>query len=300
MAEKIKNIDLFGNEIITDVLLRDKFIEPPFSVLDTKSGSWQNRKRDWKAIGMKSEVGRKEDMTFTGAAKSFDYYRQKEGKVKESKEQGTSIFDPALCEVMYHWFCEHGGEILDPFAGGSCRGIVAHYLGFKYTGIDIRQEQVDSNREQAHDILEVNNQPQWYCGDSNEVLNEFTKQFNFVFSCPPYADLEVYSDLPGDISNMKYKDFITAYESIIKKSCALLQSGCYACFVVGEVRDKDGNFYGFVPDTIRAFEKCGMRFYNEAILLNPVASASMRADKQFSAAEKLVKIHQNVLIFKKP
>ena len=42
---KKENFDLFGNPIIEDVLLRDKFIEPPFSVLDTKSGSWQNRKK---------------------------------------------------------------------------------------------------------------------------------------------------------------------------------------------------------------------------------------------------------------
>tara|TARA_R110002012_G_C11526856_1_gene600079 strand:- start:76 stop:972 length:897 start_codon:yes stop_codon:yes gene_type:complete len=293
------NKDLFGNEIVTNPLLRDKFIEPPFSILDTKSGNWQKRKRQWKTIGLKSEVGREEDMTFKGAVKSFDYYRQKEGKVKESKEQGTSIFDPALCEVLYYWFCKDGGDILDPFAGGSVRGIVANYLGYNYTGIDIRQEQIDSNRDQAIDILEVNNQPQWYVGDSNEVLNGINKKFDFVFSCPPYADLEVYSDLDGDISNMDYENFMKAYEEIINKSCKLLKNDGYACFVVGEVRDKKGNYIGFVPDTINAFKKAGMRFYNEGILLNPVASASMRADRQFSAGKKLVKIHQNILIFRK-
>ena len=56
------NRDLFGNEIIEDVLLRDKFIEPPFSVLDTKQANWQNRKRNWNRIGLKSEVGRSLNM----------------------------------------------------------------------------------------------------------------------------------------------------------------------------------------------------------------------------------------------
>jgi hypothetical protein len=37
--------DLFGNEIIKDVLLRDKFIEPPFSVLDARTPKWQSRRR---------------------------------------------------------------------------------------------------------------------------------------------------------------------------------------------------------------------------------------------------------------
>jgi DNA modification methylase len=283
-------VDLFGNEIVKDVLLRDKFMEPPFSVLDTRQGSWQNRKRQWKQKGLQSEVGRDVQYKY-----GFDK------KIMDDKRldiERVSIFDPALTEVLYHWFCDNGGEILDPFAGGSVRGIVANYLGYKYSGIDIRQEQVDSNREQAMDILPIENQPQWYVGDSNEVLNGFDKKFDFVFSCPPYADLEVYSDLPGDISNKPYKQFLELYESIIEKSCKLLKNGCYACFVVGEVRDKNGYYIGFVPDTIRAFEKCGMKFYNEAILLNAIASASMRANGNMKS-QKLVKVHQNILVFKK-
>ena len=294
----MKNKDLFGDEIITNPLLRDKFIEPPFSILDTKSGNWQRRKREWKSIGMKSEVGR-DAKTFNMESWLKTNETQRKDAFKTKSFSDTSIFDPALCEILYHWFCLDGTEILDPFAGGSVRGIVANYLGFKYTGIDIRQEQIDSNREQGLDILDVNNQPNWYVGDSNEVLNGFTKEFDFVFSCPPYADLEVYSDLEGDISNMPYNNFMKAYEEIIAKSCNLLKSGGYACFVVGEVRDKKGNYIGFVPDTINAFKKCGMEFYNEGILLNPVGTASMRANGNMKT-QKLVKIHQNILIFKKP
>jgi len=279
--------DLFGNEIIEDVLLRDLFIEPPFSVLDAKSGNWQNRKRKWMQIGMKSEVGRKENMLKMSKAASLG-------------EKDTSIFDPALTELLYKWFVPENGAILDPFAGGSVRGIVANYLGYKYTGVDIRQEQIDSNREQGLEILDVTNQPNWYVGDSNEVLTDFNNKFDFVFSCPPYADLEVYSDLKGDISNMPYEKFMKVYEEIIAKSCGMLKSGCYACFVVGEVRNKKGNYIGFVPDTIKAFEKAGVNYYNEGILLNAIGTASLRANRIFGSGKKLVKVHQNVLIFKKP
>jgi len=217
---------------------------------------------------------------------------------KKNSTEYVSIFDPALCEVLYHWFVPDNGTILDPFAGGSVRGIVANYLGYKYTGIDIRQEQIESNRNQGVDILDIDNQPNWYVGDSDKVLNGFNTKFDFVFSCPPYANLEVYSDIEGDISNMNYEDFMRSYESIIKKSCDLLKDDGYACFVVGEVRDKNGNYIGFVPDTINAFRKCGMKFYNEAILLNQIASASMRANGNMKS-KKLVKVHQNILIFKK-
>lgn len=282
-------LDLFGNTIIKDELLRDKFIEPPFSILDTKSGNWQRRKRQWVSKGIKSEVGRDSVVINMGTK-----------NVEKNSTDYVSIFDPALCEVLYHWFCPENGNILDPFAGGSVRGIVANYLKFNYYGIDIRQEQIDSNREQALNILPIENQPNYYVGDSNKILDEkFNLEFDLVFSCPPYADLEVYSDLEGDISNKPYNEFLELYESIIKKSCDKLKSGGYACFVVGEVRDKKGNYYGFVPDTIQAFKKCGMNFYNEAILLNAIASASMRANGNMKS-QKLVKVHQNILIFKKP
>lgn len=281
--------DLFGEPIEKKNELKEMFGENPFSILDTKSGLWQARKRNWIKLGIKSEIGRD--------AKTYHIqdWASDKGRTMPSD---TSIFDPVLCELMYKWFCPSGGAILDPFAGGSVRGIVANYLGFHYTGIDIRQEQVDSNREQALDILEVNNQPQWYVGDSNKVLDDMNVDFDLVFSCPPYADLEVYSDLEGDISNMKYDDFLKAYESIIKKSCERLKKGGFAIFVVGEVRDKNGNYYGFVPDTYNCFKKAGLHLYNEAILATSLASAALRASGNMKS-KKLVKVHQNILIFKK-
>ena len=278
-------VNLVGELETKDPLLRDKFIEPPFSILDTKSGSWQRRTTLWKCVGMGSEVGRGAVVLGLSA------------KAAE-REDYVSIFYPALCEVLYHWFCPEGGTILDPFAVGQRRGIVANYLGYKYTAIDIRKEQIESNIEQGLDILGEDNLPEWIVGDSNEALDGLFEEYDFLFSCPPYADLEVYSDLEGDISNMNYNTFLEAYESIIDKSAKLLKPGGYACFVVGEVRDKKGNYIGFVPDTIKAFEKSGLRYYNEAILLNAIASASLRANHNMKN-KKLVKVHQNVLIFKK-
>src|ERR1700760_2469310 len=100
--------NLFGEIIEKDFLLRDKYKEPPFSVLDTKGGDWQKRKRAWKKIGIKSEVGRDSGL-WKGTNSSFA--NEKFGK----KEMGDeSIFDPVLAEILYHWFCPELGTILDP------------------------------------------------------------------------------------------------------------------------------------------------------------------------------------------
>ena len=55
---------------------------------------------------------------------------------------------------------------------------------------------------------------------------------------------------------------------------------------------------GFVPDTIRCFQESKMGFYNEAILATSLASAPLRAEGNMKT-KKLVKVHQNILIFKK-
>jgi hypothetical protein len=38
--------------------LADRFLVPPFSVLDARQGYWQERKRAWLALGIRSELGR--------------------------------------------------------------------------------------------------------------------------------------------------------------------------------------------------------------------------------------------------
>lgn len=285
-------VDLFGNVVEENLILAEKYLEPPFSILDAKSQRWQERKRIWKNLGIKSEVGRE--------AVTYHLKDWADNNNRNKMPSDTSIFDPVVCELMYKWFCAENGFILDPFAGGGgVRGIVANYLGYKYTGIDIRQEQVDANKEQAKDILPENNQPRWIVGDSEKVLDTIKEEFDLVFSCPPYFNLEVYSDLDGDISNLKdYNNFLYHYKNIINKSCEKLKKGGFACFVVGEIRDKKGNYVGFVPDTIRCFQESKMGFYNEAILATSLASAPLRAEGNMKT-KKLVKVHQNILIFKK-
>ncbi len=47
---------------IPPVSLADRFGVPPFSVLDARQGYWQARKRQWLKLGIKSELGRGENV----------------------------------------------------------------------------------------------------------------------------------------------------------------------------------------------------------------------------------------------
>lgn len=264
---------------------------PPFSVFDTRQGYWQDRKKKWRDYLGDTTRGRDTNLMntqtlFEGAKTGCERYTQ-----------STSEFDPVLCEIILSWFCPVGGSVFDPFAGGSVRGVISELTGHRYTGIDIRQEQIDENEKEVGG-LGVN--PTWICGDSIEA-DKIVKQsgFDLIMSCPPYGDLEVYSDLPGDISNKEYSDFLKAYREIVKVAVGKLADDRFAVFVVGDIRDKKGLYRGFVKDTICAFEDCGAHLYNEIILIEQSGTAAMRVNGQFSKARKVVKTHQNVLVFYK-
>jgi len=287
--------------------LAERFMVPPFTVLNAREGWWQDRKRAWLALGIKSEIGRAENLlNFSDSARASGRKRRAasafdtEGNIA-GEWGGTSIFDPVLCEVAYRWFCPPGGLVVDPFAGGSVRGVVAHNLGLRYHGCDLSKDQVEANREQARLMCGTGQaRPTWTVGDARE-LEPGSAPADFVFSCPPYADLERYSDNPADLSAMNYPDFLTAYRDIVAKWTAALKPNRFACFVVGEVRatEKDGRglYRNLIGETVRAFRDAGLGFYNEAILVTAVGSLPMRVVGHFKATRKLGKTHQNVLVF---
>jgi DNA modification methylase len=469
---------LFGTDLFGEVVkpkangpVAERFTLPPFTILDARTGEWQKRKRAWSALGIRGEIGRSASCIHMvtdgsqGTTKDADY---------------TSIFDPTLVELAVRWFSPEGGQVVDPFAGGSVRGIVSGCLGRSYWGCDLRSEQIEANYEQArqimpeamsvpvrvsapmlkqmfhpcdqdyvqsvcrgrccerssggimvtvhnseratiaaqggifdgkflaadarglcqfktpthrcsihatgqpfgctaspftlndndllivrnryrlltcyeaegalpayvahrrsldaifgaeeaerivgcidagekeiaaamparaYDILKDNddakhgrssrrNGPRlnWVCGDSMDTLAD-APDADLVFSCPPYGDLERYSDDPRDLSAMEWHTFIAAYKRIILRAVKRMKPDSFACFVVGDFRDSRGFYRNFVSETIDGFEQAGARLYNEAILVTAVGSASMRVTKQFESGRKLAKTHQNVLVF---
>lgn len=288
LGKKLYGADLFGQSVepIARGKIAERFGFPPFTVLDARQGAWMDRKRAWQALGIESEIGRGENLVFAKGLSTYEAC---------GTLSGTSIFDPVLCESMYRWFCPPAGQVIDPFAGGSVRGIVAAALGHPYWGCDLRREQIDANEVQAARIA-LDHRPAWVCGDSLDTLPS-APAADFIMSCPPYGDLERYSEDPADLSGMEWHTFRAAYRRIILRAVERLREDRFACFVVADFRDPRGFYRHFVADTAAAFEECGARLYNEAILVSPVGTAAIRATRQFNGGRKLVKTHQNVLVF---
>ena len=58
-------------------------------------------------------------------------------------------------------------EVLDPFCGGPVRGLVASATGRKYTGLDIRKEQVAANKCAKRHL--PGPAPKWIALDATEI-----------------------------------------------------------------------------------------------------------------------------------
>lgn len=283
--------DLFGDLDIPSVApsstLAIEFAEPPFSTLDRRSRRWRDRAAQWRAVGIQSELGRDEGL-LGGLASDLLRISGREG--------GTSIFDPVVCELAYRWYTREGDTVLDPFAGGSVRGIVAGLLGRHYVGIDLRPEQVDANRRQAETICD-GIVPQWIVGDSDELPSLCPDvQADLVFTCPPYHDLEVYSDDPADLSVMDWQTFETVYRRIIRHSARQLAPDRFMAIVVGDVRDRHGLYRGLPWLTIDAMRQAGLALYQDAVLLDPHGSLQMIAARTMRSTRKLTRLHQYLLV----
>lgn len=100
-------IDLFGDPIAKKNRLKEKYGANPFTILNANEGVWQNRKRRWIQLGIKSEIGRK---ATTYGTKGWADAKREQGLLSGNKlPSNTSIFDPVVCELMYQWFSPIGG-----------------------------------------------------------------------------------------------------------------------------------------------------------------------------------------------
>lgn len=303
--------------------LNDRFVVPPFSILDSRKGYWQARKKIWRELIGDMGESRNDTLITSPEIKYKNLYQKtrqhreelgltfkeyldkyvpddvKEREAKKILSQGVSLFDPVLSEILCKWFTPgQGAEIFDCFAGDTQKGLVFGTCGYNFTGIELRQEQVDINNK----IISDRNLPiRYICDDGQNVAKHISPESqDMLFSCPPYYDLEVYSDMSNDASNQgTYDDFLIILRNAFKAAIGCLKEHRFAVIVVGDVRNKKtGCYYNFVDDVKRIFSDNGMPLYNEMILIETGASTALRASR-YMESRKVAKMHQNVLVFYK-
>ena len=302
--------------------LNEIFIIPPFSVLDTRTGYWQQRKKLWRehigaingetreGITFSPEMCYPQLYTHFGQIRdtlpvkmNFTQYldtlpeEQLEQERQKNLAAGVSLFDPVLSEILCQWFTPHAhSSICDPFAGDTQKGMVFAMLGHRFTGIELRAEQVEANRRnlEGHDL-----DCTYICDDGRNIRKHIEADTqDLLFSCPPYFDLEQYSDLPEDASNQRtYNAFMQILAEGFRGGWECLHNNRFAILVVGDVRNHlTQGYYDFAGDLIRIFKSFGATLINRFVLVEQIGSSCLRARNNFQR-RKATKTHQDVLVF---
>lgn len=198
--------------------LSEDFIVPPFSIINLSKREVLDRKAKWNALIQ-------DDGTSRGGAKSYEnkgFTKAKYGTDFENKE--TSIMNPVVCELINRWFLPTTGKqnTFDCFAGDTAFGFVSSYLGNHFTGVELRQQQVDFNQSRCD---EEQLDAHYICDDGQNIAKHLAPESqDLLFSCPPYFDLEVYSDDPNDASNQdSYEDFLAILDNAFTNATKCLK-----------------------------------------------------------------------------
>lgn len=219
---------------------------------------------------------------------------------KDGIYTGTySVFPIPLMEfIIIRYGGEIGNKILDPFAGGPPRAIAASLMGMKYHGVDVRQEQIDENMRTIKN-MELENIV--YYHDDARYLASVPNDFDVAITCPPYGQVEIYSDDPQDLSTMEsYSEFNAAMLLSAYAQFERLKPGAFSCIVVGNFRDKKtGELIDFRGHTVENFKEVGFIFWEDVILSRNFGSAASRAANAWRG-QKLVRRHEHLLVFRKP
>jgi len=208
-----------------------------------------------------------------------------------------SEFNPTVAENIINFWSEKGDIILDPFAGRT-RCFVSAMKERKYLGFEISKEVCDKI-EPLMKVEKYMYQPEIFNLDSFNIDKEKIPSVDFIFTCPPYWNLERYESCEGQLSDIKkYEDFLKRYKQIMEKSINLLKEDKYMCLVVGDFRLKK-KYYTFHCDNIRIMQELGMKLHDVVCIQSVSFDIANRRFGMFKNWKFTAKVHEYLLVFKK-
>lgn len=209
-----------------------------------------------------------------------------------------SEFNPTVAENIINFWSRENDIILDPFAGRT-RCLISTFKNRNYIGFEISKDVYNKTTESIYENLSGELIPKLYNEDAFNIDEKNLPLVDFIFTCPPYHDIEKYESCEGQLSDIKdYNEFLGRYKEIMGKATNLLKKNKYCALVIGDFRKK-GKYYTFHLDTIKMMEELGLKLHDLIIIQSVTFDI---ANKRFGGIKKYdmtSKVHEYLLIFKK-
>ncbi len=267
------------------------------NVWNSLKKEWLKEKKEWNKLI--DEAGEKNNVVNPRWATRENCWMQNGGISVavngKNHNGGASVLDPFACECCLTLFMpENGKRVYNPFGGGVQYGFVAGTRGYEYVASEIRQNQCDANNAICADIPAV-----WIPSDSSTYEPE--GMFDQVFTCPPYYKVERYIDYDGnppegELNDMDtYEQFRDTLFAGFKKAIEHLNENCFFICMVGDSRDKNGDYYGIESEVELFIKEQGLTLYNKIIFLES-AFTKLAQVKHTMNNRKFPKQEQKIIV----
>ena len=213
------------------------------------------------------------------------------------------------------------GVVLDPFAGTGSTVLAAEALGKTGIGFDVSKEYVKKARKRPgppRDMFGPTDPAlppgdrRLYLADAKDLLDYLEPDsVDLVVTSPPYWDILMqqrtadykairhYGEADRDLGKIpSYDEFLEALTAVFEKVRQVLRPGKYCCVVVMDIRKK-GRFYPIHTDLASRLQGIGFIF-DDIIIWDRGQEYNNLRPLGYPAVFRVNKVHEYILIFKKP
>ena len=214
----------------------------------------------------------------------------------DAKYRGN--FSPFVAKNIILRYSQEKDVVLDQFVGGGTTLIECKLNNRNAIGIDINPSAIEITKNKLNFDCENNVEINVKLGNAC-CLDLEDESVDLICTHPPYADIIKYSEgIEGDLSQLKYKDFLMKMEQVASECYRVLKKDKFCAIVMGDTR-KNGMVQPLGFEVMQKFINAG--FKQKEIIIkeqhNCKATGFWKTNSQ--KYNFLLLAHEYIFIFKK-
>lgn len=214
----------------------------------------------------------------------------------DAKYRGN--FSPYIAKNIILRYSKEKDIVLDQFVGGGTTLIECKLNNRNAIGVDINPNAVEitKNKLNFNCDNEANVDVKLGNACSLDLENE---SIDLICTHPPYADIIKYSEgIKGDLSQLKYKDFLVEIEKVANECYRVLKKNKFCAIVMGDTR-KNGMVQPLGFEVMQKFINAG--FKQKEIIIKEQHNCKATGFWKTNSEKYnfLLLAHEYVFVFKK-
>ena len=215
----------------------------------------------------------------------------------DAKYRGN--FSPYVAKNIILRYSKPKDLVLDQFVGSGTTLIECKLNDRNAIGLDINSKAVDIARKKLDFESEYNPLIEVRVGDACDLLGIEKDSIDLICTHPPYSNIIKYSEgIPGDLSHLKEKDFLSAMEKVAKECYRVLKIGKFCAIVMGDTR-KNGMVRPLGFEVMQRFLGAGYKIKEIIIKEQHNCKATGYWKTNSQKYNFLLLAHEYIFVFKK-